>query len=102
MTEHGAILVDGIQQGSTNRCPHCGGHFLVAQSGSLKMAKESLGDMAKPRAYCKRCDRLTCGRAGCDPSFCVPLEARLEHVEGTPTRYDEAIRQIEEKGLVIL
>lgn len=103
MTEHGAIIVDSIQQATTRRCPHCGGHFLVAQSGNLAAGRAALGEMARPRIHCQRCGRLTCGRPGCDPSLaCLPLEARLEHREGKRTQYDDAIELIAQRGLPIL
>lgn len=108
MTEHGAVLIDGIQKASTRCCPHCGRHFLVMK-GNLEEAKQELGaaglhDLARGKIYCRKCGRLTCGRAECDPfTFgCIPTEARLEHVEGTRTRYDDAIRELEQQGGILL
>jgi len=104
MKEHGAVIVDGVQSGSTQRCPHCGSHFIVAQNGTLLEARTSLGDMARPRVSCMKCGRLTCGRECCDPRIhgCVPLEARLEHVEGKKTLYDDAIADLKSKGAPLL
>jgi hypothetical protein len=100
--EHSAILIDGIQKGTLQRCPHCGGHFLVAKDISLDMGRRALGNVAHPRVRCQKCDRLTCGRRPCDPLFCVPAEARLEHVEGKTTRYEDSIAALKEKGVVII
>ena len=103
MTEHGAILIDGIQRGTTQKCPHCGGHFLIAAAGDLQTAQRTMGEVARPRVHCRKCGRLTCGRNGCDPAIaCVPLEARLEHTEGRATTYDDAIQSLEDRGVVIL
>lgn len=83
MREHSAILIDGIQRGTLQRCPHCGGHFLVAAHGSLAQAKQSeMSDIAHPRHYCSHCGRLTCGRPGC--LECVPHEAKIELLERSP------------------
>lgn len=103
MKEHSAILLDGVQRGSLQRCPHCGGHFLVAAHGSLIEAKQTeISDISYPRVYCNKCGRLTCGRPCCDPTFfCVPLEAKLEYIEGKRgTPYDEAIEELLRKGLM--
>ena len=82
MREHGAIIVDGIQQGSTAKCPHCGGHFLIAKSGTLEEGQTALGKMATPRIFCNKCGRLTCGRKCCDPVIaCLPFEKQLEIIE---------------------
>lgn len=93
MKEHGAVIIDGIQSGTTQRCPHCGGHFIVAASGTYKEGRSALGKLAAPRVYCQKCDRLTCGRPGCDPQLigCIPLEAYLENKEGKKTSYDTLI-----------
>jgi hypothetical protein len=93
---HGNMTVSdplaGLTEFDTRRCPHCGGHFLVGK-GKLAHAKTVLGDAAKPRIYCVKCDRLTCGRACCDPSIvgCIPVEAQLEHAEGRHTLYNDLI-----------
>jgi len=104
MKEHGAIITDGIQTGTTNRCCHCGGHFIVASDGTLLEARKTLGEMARPRISCLKCGRLTCGRDSCDPRIhgCVPLEARLEHTEGRRTTYDDAIAAMKAKGAPLL
>ena len=104
MREDGAILIDGVQQGTTQRCPHCQGHFILAKSGTLEMAKQSaLSDMARPRVFCKRCNRLTCGRQCCDPAlYCVPFEAKLERSEGTKNKYDGLMDEMQDKGLLHL
>lgn len=78
MREHGAIITDGIQTASTQKCGHCGGHFIVVKSGYLP--------------YCHQCDRITCGRLACLEH--IPLEAQLEYAEGKKTQYDDAIRKI--------
>jgi hypothetical protein len=102
MTEHGAIIIDAVQVATTNRCPHCGGHFLAAK-GNLEAARQQLGEIARPKTHCLKCNRLTCGRPGCDPAIaCIPIEARLEHAEGTRTRYDDAIADAEQRGVSIL
>jgi hypothetical protein len=104
MREHGGIIVDGVQTGSTARCPHCGGHFQIASAGTLAEARKTMGEMARPRIHCVKCNRLTCGRESCDPAIhgCVPLEARLEHTEGTKTKYDDAIADMKAKGAHLL
>lgn len=96
MTEHGAILMDGIQKASTLRCPHCGGHFLYVKT-NLELARLQLGDIARPKVECRKCGRLTCGRPSCDPTIaCVPVEARLDHAEGKVTQYTDDIKLIQE------
>jgi len=104
MREHGAIIVNGIQTGTTQNCPHCNSHFVVASNGTLAEARRSgLGDLARPRVWCRKCDRLTCGRPGCDPAVaCIPSEARLEHVEGKKTRYDDDIDRLKARGAPLL
>lgn len=104
MPEHGAVLIDGVQRGHTQRCPHCGGHFLVASHGTLAEAKQSpISDVAYPRAFCQRCGRLTCGRPCCDPAkFCVPHEVKLEYREGKRgTQYDELLQLLESRGWLV-
>lgn len=95
--EHSAILIDGVQRGSLQKCPHCGGHFIVAAHGSIADAKQSaISDISFPRVFCQKCGRLTCGRPGCNPALaCTPIEARLEYVEGKRgTPYDEVIEKL--------
>jgi hypothetical protein len=104
--EHGAILVDGLQAATTLRCPHCGGHFVYAK-GKLEEGKKLLGNAALPKVYCRKCDRLTCGRPCCDPDVvgCIPLEARLEFREGSDSRivkYDDPILELQARGLPLL
>lgn len=77
MTEHGAVIVDGRQTGTTLACPHCGMHFL------------SFKGSGKRRTWCVKCAAVTCGEHKCDA--CAPFEARLEFAEGKRTTYDEAI-----------
>ncbi len=103
LREHGAIIEDGIQKATTHRCPHCGGHFLFAK-GNLEVARQQLGQIARPKVHCQKCNRLTCGRAGCDPVIagCIPTEARLDHAEGKVTRYTEALLELSAKGIPIL
>lgn len=101
-SEHGGILIDGVQRGTTQRCPHCGGHFIVAAHGSLAAAKQTaMSDLAHPKIYCQKCGRLTCGRPQCNPEVvgCIPLEALLDYKEGRQTPYQEAIVAALEKGL---
>lgn len=103
--EDGALIEDGIQKGTTQRCPHCGGHFIVAASGNFETAKKQLGDIAKPRVFCAKCNKLTCGRVCCHPETvgCIPLEARLEHIEGkTPAQYADLIWELQTKGIPLL
>jgi hypothetical protein len=103
MREDGAILVDGVQSGTTAHCPHCSGHFLIASNGTLTQGRSALGEMARPRVFCRKCGRLTCGRLCCDPAVfgCIPIEARLEHTEGTKTRYDDAIQDLRRRDLSV-
>ena len=99
--EHSAILEDGIQKGTLQKCPHCGCHFIVAAHGTLAEAKQSaISDLAFPRIFCTKCGRLTCGRPCCDPNIfgCIPQEARLDHIEGKKTTYDDLIDNLHEKG----
>ena len=104
MIEHGAILLDGIQRGTLQRCPHCGGQFLVAASGHLSDARKIMGNVAAPRIFCQKCGRLTCGRPQCDPALaCIPVEAQLEHAEGKRTTYDDLIVDLKvNRGLPLL
>lgn len=88
MREHGAVIIDGCQVASTLQCPHCGAHF------------DSIPGSGKRRAWCTRCHAVTCGAVVCDE--CVPLEARLDHAEGTKTKYDDVIRQLKAEGAVLL
>lgn len=105
MTEHGAILIDGIQKGTTHRCPHCCRHFLVVK-GDLDQAKQELGsghlrDLARPKIMCLKCGRLTCGRKECSPHVfgCIPHEARMEFEEGTgQAKYNELIQELQAQG----
>lgn len=102
--EHSAFLQDGVQVGTLQRCPHCQGHFLVAKADSLFLTKQSaLSDITRPRIFCMKCDRLTCGRACCDPTIaCIPFEAKLEASEGTKTRYDDQMEDLRQRGLLHL
>lgn len=90
--EHGAIIEDGRQIGTTLKCPHCQCHFL------------SVPGSGKRRAWCQKCMRVTCGRVECDPHKvgCIPAEARLEHVEGRKTKYDDLIAQLEREGGILI
>lgn len=88
MAEHGGIIVDGVQVASTLRCPHCGGHF------------DSWPGSGKRRAFCLKCQRVTCGHLACDP--CIPIEARCDFVEGKKTGYDETIRELIARGASLL
>lgn len=88
VVEHGGMVVDGVQRGSTLQCPHCGCHF------------ESVAGSGKRRTFCLHCMAVTCGGRGCDA--CIPVEARLENAEGRRTRYDEEIRKLTGQGGVLL
>ena len=88
MTEHGGIVCDGQQVASTLQCPHCGTHFVSMRGSGAR------------RAWCVRCQAVTCGALACDA--CVPVEARLEHAEGGKTRYDETIRELTAGGATLL
>ena len=89
LQEHGGVVVDGHQVGSTLQCPHCGAHF------------HSVPGSGARRAWCTRCNAVTCGNPICDA--CVPIEARLENAEGKKTRYDDTIRElIQQDGAVLL
>jgi DNA-directed RNA polymerase subunit RPC12/RpoP len=104
MIEHGAIIIDGIQRATSQRCPHCGGHFLIAAAGKLSDARKIMGNVAAPRIFCQKCGRLTCGRPQCDPAIaCIPVEALLEIAEGKTTAYDDAYTEVKyNRGLPIL
>ena len=86
--EHGGLIVDGKQVGSTLQCPHCGGHFLIVPGSG------------KRRTFCMRCHAITCGAPSCDP--CIPLEARLEFKEGTKTSYDDVIQSYIAEGATLI
>lgn len=86
--EHGGIIVEGVQIASTLQCPHCGAHF------------ESRPGSGTRRCFCTRCRAVTCGQAACDA--CIPIEARLEFVEGQKTRYDATIRDLIREGAALL
>lgn len=88
MTEHGAIIVDGVQVASTLCCPHCTRHFLSRPGSGAR------------RMFCGKCMRVTCGDLGCDR--CIPIEARLDFAEGRKTRYDPEIRQLIAEGVLLL
>lgn len=88
MREHGGLIIGGIQVATTLQCPHCGGHF-VSQKGS-----------GKRRAFCIRCKAITCGKHVCD--VCIPIEAKLEHTEGSKTLYDDKIKELLQNGAVLL
>ena len=75
--EDGAVVIDGHQVASTQQCVHCGGHF------------EMIRGSGKTRGFCLRCHGVTCGHANCDA--CIPMEARLDHMEGKRSRYTDAI-----------
>ena|SRR5579863_8235138 len=75
--EDGGIMVNGVQSGSTIRCCHCGGHFMVVRGSG------------KVRGFCRRCMKPTCGDPHCDP--CAPFLARLDEAEGKITKYHDAI-----------
>ena len=86
--EHGGMMLDGIQVATTLMCPHCGSHF------------ESFPGSGRRRTYCLKCSAVTCGHKLCDP--CIPLEARLDSVEGKKTRYDDEIRSLVANGAILL
>lgn len=67
-------------------------------------AQKTMGNVAAPRVFCRKCGRLTCGRRCCDPVLfgCIPLGARLENQEGSKTRYDDAIQDAKDAGVVLL
>ena len=67
---HGGIIVDGIEIANTIQCVHCGGHFI-----SIKGSGER-------RAWCTRCNGMTCGNPSCDA--CIPFEKRLDICEKVP------------------
>ena len=85
--EHGGLIEGGRQIASTLQCPHCGGHF-VSVKGS-----------GKRRAFCIRCRAITCGAYACD--VCIPIEAKLEHIEGSKTLYDDKINELLGHGAVL-
>ena len=72
----------------TMQCVHCGRHWVrVPGSG-------------RRRGWCTRCSGVTCGDQGCD--VCVPLEARIEIMEGARTpmsrRYLEDYNDVVRRG----
>ena len=88
MKEAGGIIIDGVQKGSTLQCPHCGCHFLsVPGSGTI-------------RAFCFRCMAVTCGKLECNT--CIPVEAQLEHREGSKTLYDDVIKEMISQGASLI
>jgi hypothetical protein len=73
----------GVEQFDTKQCPHCGRHFRIAP-GSPALARGEV---------CMRCGgKLTCGDPRCD--VCVPFEARMDHLNGRRTRYDDVLRKL--------
>jgi hypothetical protein len=86
--EHGGIVVDGKQVGSTLQCPHCGGHFVSIVGSGIR------------RTYCVRCQAVTCGKPCCDA--CIPLEAKLEYVEGSKNHYTDTINDLIKEGGILL
>lgn len=94
MREDSVVLIDDIQRGTMQKCPHCQGHFLVAAHAKLDLGRGAFGNLANPRIFCHNCGSLTCGRKGCDPKIvCVPFEARLEYAEGTLNKYSDLIKE---------
>jgi hypothetical protein len=51
----------------THQCCHCGGHWAPRPGSGIR------------RGFCLRCNKLTCGKPGCDP--CVPVEQLLDNIE---------------------
>lgn len=88
MKEAGGIIIDGVQKGSTLQCPHCGCHFISVPGSGIT------------RAFCFGCMAVTCGRNECNT--CIPLEAQLEHREGSKTQYDTVIKDMLEHGGILL
>jgi Zn-finger nucleic acid-binding protein len=79
---HGYMMsqdADGnITESDTRSCPHCSAHFTMVKGSGVK------------RGWCPRCDAVCCGREEC--MICIPIEAKLDFVEGTKTAYDDKIR----------
>jgi hypothetical protein len=86
--EHSGILIDGVQKATMLQCPHCGCHF------------KSVPGSGHKRAFCFRCMAVCCGAEVCNT--CVPLEAQLEHREGTKTLYDDIIKDLIAKGASVI
>lgn len=63
----GVFIMDGQEIGHTIQCPHHGGHFLSVRGSGTR------------RAWCTRCNQMTCGHPSCD--YCIPTEDRLTIVE---------------------
>ena len=82
--EHGGMIVDGQQVSSTLMCPHCGAHFEYRPGSGTR------------RGFCLKCYGVTCGHPKCNT--CIPLEARLDHVEGRKTAYDDLIKDLQSRG----
>lgn len=55
----------------TMQCVHCGKHWVYKPGSGTE------------RGWCMKCDGVTCGAQECNA--CVPLEARIEIMEGAKT-----------------
>lgn len=65
---HGLIFVNGKEVATTLQCPHCAAHF-VSRKGS-----------GHRRAWCMRCNAVTCGSRACDP--CRPWVEGMQQLMG--------------------
>lgn len=70
----------GRQEVDTVQCVHCG------------FVWEFMPGSGRQRGFCMKCKGMTCGAKEC--MECIPLEARIEHIEGTKTKYDGLILDI--------
>lgn len=68
---------DGVEEFDSIRCCHCGTIFHFVPGSGTK------------RGFCMKCNEITCGAEGC--MTCIPLEARLDHMEGKTTPYTGVI-----------
>lgn len=68
---------NGRQEIDTVQCVHCG------------YVWEFIPGSGRGRGFCLKCNGMTCGAETCN--VCIPLEARIEHLEGTKTKYDGTI-----------
>jgi hypothetical protein len=63
----GFILMDDKEVASTLRCPHCDCHFISIKGSGAR------------RAYCIKCDRVTCGKPSCDYHY--DIRQKIEDYE---------------------
>lgn len=83
------VTSDGAsEEHDTQQCVHCGAVW------------EFRPGSGRTRGFCVRCMGVTCGNPACDA--CVPIEARLDHMEGRKSRYTDTIQQLIREGALVL